>query len=82
MKQLTDIGIRRDSAEAYFADLPKLRMHYSVLKSFASGLDVCVLSNLKTGEKPEIFCCSWYRLKQGKIASLKVVFDPRPLLEK
>jgi len=71
----------REGADAYFADLPGMHMNYSVLRSFARGLDVCVLSNLRMGEKKEIFCCSWYRLKQGKIASLKVVFDPRPLLE-
>jgi hypothetical protein len=71
----------RDSADAYFADLPRMNMNYSVLRSFVRGLDVCILSNLRMGEKKEIFCCSWYRLKQGKIASLKVVFDPRPLME-
>jgi hypothetical protein len=70
---------KRDSAEAYFADLPKMNMHYSVVQSFAKGLDVCILSNLRMGAK-EVFCCSWYRLRQGKIASLKVVFDPRPFL--
>jgi hypothetical protein len=73
---------KRESADAYFADLPKMKMQYSVIQSFAKGLDVCVLSDLKQGDKPEIFCCSWYRLRQGKIASLKVVFDPRPLLGK
>jgi len=72
---------RRDGADAYFGDLPKMNMNYSVLQSFARGLDVCVLSNLRIGDQKEIFCCSWYKLKQGKIASLKVVFDPRPLLE-
>jgi hypothetical protein len=70
----------REGAEAYFADLPKMNMNYSVIRSFARGLDVCVLSKLRMGDKKEIFCCSWYILKQGKIASLKVVFDPRPLL--
>jgi hypothetical protein len=73
---------RRDSADAYFADLPKMKMRYHVLQSFAKGLDVCVLSNLTIGDKPEIFCCSWYKFRQGGIASLKVVFDPRPLLDK
>jgi len=71
---------RRDGADAYFADLPKMNMNYSVLQSFARGLDVCVLSNLRMGDKKEVFCCSWYKLRQGKIASLRVVFDPRPLL--
>ncbi|HEY4110722.1 nuclear transport factor 2 family protein, partial [Puia sp.] len=68
---------KRDGAEAYFADLAKMKMHYSVIRSFAKGLDVCVLSNLNMGDKKEIFCCSWYKFRQGKIASLKVVFDPR-----
>src|SRR6202012_6186763 len=57
----------RDSAEAYFADLPKMKMHYSVIRSFSSGKDVCILSNLRMGDKDqEIFCCSWYQFRQGK----------------
>jgi len=71
----------REGADAYFSDLPGMNLTYSVIRSFARGLDVCVLSNLRMGEKKEMFCCSWYRLRQGKIASLKVLFDPRPLLE-
>jgi hypothetical protein len=70
---------KRNGADAYFADLSKLKPQYGVVQSFARGLDVCVLSNLRM-EGKEIFCCSWYRLRQGKIASLKVLFDPRPLL--
>jgi hypothetical protein len=28
-----------------------------------------------------LFGCGWYHVEQGKISSLRVVFDPRPLVE-
>jgi len=28
-----------------------------------------------------LFTCGWYQVEDGKIRSLKVVFDPRPVLD-
>jgi hypothetical protein len=70
----------RHGAEAYYNDMKKMKLKYSIKKVFASGDDVCLLYDLKISGQT-IFCCGWYHVEDGKIDSLKVVFDPRPLLE-
>jgi len=70
---------QRNSADAYFADMRKMKFKYHVQKIFEDGNDVCVLYDIDMGKT--IFTCGWYTLKDGKIARLKVVFDPRPVLE-
>jgi hypothetical protein len=47
------------------------------------GEDVCALYDL-TFSKPAVtlFACGWYHVNRGKIDSIKVIFDPRPLLER
>ncbi len=57
-----------------------LRQHsgkYDVKKVFADGDDVCLLYDLAT-PSATVFMCSWYQVKDGKIASIHSVFDPRP----
>jgi hypothetical protein len=53
-----------------------------VVLTFVNALnDVCLLYDIDmSGTK--IFTCGWYQIKDSKIKLLKVVFDPRPLLEK
>lgn len=70
----------RDGAEAYFADMEKMQLKYDIRKAFVDRADVCLLYDL-TMEGKIIFCCGWYHVEDGKITSLKVVFDPRPILE-
>lgn len=70
----------RDGAERYFTDMEKMQLEYNIRRIFSEGNDVCVLYDLLT-EEDVIFCCGWYQLKNGKISHLRVVFDPRPLLE-
>jgi hypothetical protein len=70
----------RHGADAYFQDMQKMRLKYHVRKAFEDGNDVCLLYDLEISGKT-IFGCGWYRLAQGKISHLKVVFDPRPLLD-
>lgn len=69
----------REGADAYFKDMERMRLKYDVKKVFAEGDDVCLLSDLAISNLT-IFCCSWYRVQRGKVKSLQVVFDPRPLL--
>ncbi len=71
----------RDGADAYFSDMRKMKFKYDVKKVFADEDDVCLLYNINMGGTT-IFTCGWYKLENGKISSIKVVFDPRPLLEK
>ena len=69
----------RDGADAYFQDMEKMKFKYHVIKTFADGDDVCLFYDVDMGGTT-IFTCGWYRLEHNKIVSLKVVFDPRPLL--
>jgi len=69
----------RDGAEAYFNDMEKMKLKYDIKKAFVDENDVCLLYDLSiSGIK--IFGCGWYHLEGDMIRSLKVVFDPRPVL--
>jgi len=70
----------RNGADAYFEDMKKMMLKYEVIKAFAEGNDVCLLSDVSM-QGVTMFACSWYQLKDGKINLIKVVFDPRPALE-
>ena len=47
-------------------------------KVFVDGDDVCVICDLKTAPVPSSRTCEWYTVRDGKIASVSVVFDARP----
>jgi SnoaL-like domain len=70
----------RSGAEAYFDDMKRLRLKYDIKKTFADGPDVCLLYDLTMAGKT-LFSCGWYQVQHGKIVSLRVVFDPRPILD-
>jgi hypothetical protein len=71
---------KRDSGDAYMNDMKKMKMKYSVKMVFTNGDDIAVLLDLTTsGKTLENF--AWYHVGAGRIKSLKVIFDPRPLLE-
>jgi predicted ester cyclase len=80
-EEITFVGVlgSRDGREAYFKDMEKMKFKYDIRKIFSDGNDVCVLYEIKMGEHL-IFSCGWYQLLNGKINSIRVVFDPRPLL--
>lgn len=69
----------RDGADVYIDDMGRMKMKYTIHKVFEDGDDVCVLCDYIMGDKT-VFGCSWYQLKDGKLSSLRVVFDPRPFL--
>jgi hypothetical protein len=71
----------RNGADDYFDDMKRMKFKYDVKKAFSDENDVCLLYDINMGGAT-IFTCGWYKLENGKISSLKVVFDPRPLLEK
>ena len=70
----------RNGAEAYFRDMERMRLKYDIKKVFADDNDVCLFYDLHMSDMT-IFGCGWYHVENGKITSLKVVFDPRPVLE-
>jgi ketosteroid isomerase-like protein len=47
-------------------------------KVFADGDDVCVIYDLTTAPVPSSRTCEWYQVRDGKVASVSVVFDARP----
>ena len=71
----------RDGADVYIKDMEKMKFKYKIKKAFEDGTDVCLLYDIDMGGKKTIFTCGWYQLKNNKIKMLKVVFDPRPVLE-
>ncbi len=80
--ELTFDGVlgKRNGADAYFQDMEKMKFKYKVLKVFSDGNDVCLFYDVDMGSASAL-TCGWYHLKYGKINSLKVVFDPRPVIE-
>jgi hypothetical protein len=73
-----------DRAEPYLKyfehlDLPKL----DIKKEFADSNDVCILHELNFGTPPVTsLVCSWFHVDDnGKISSIRVVFDPRPFVQ-
>lgn len=70
----------REGGDAYFRDMKRMRLKYDVKKAFADGDDVCLLFDV-TMAGVTVFCAGWYQLSDGKIRSVRVIFDPRPVLE-
>ena len=72
-----------DRAEPYL----KYYEHQNVppldIKEFADSNDVCLLSQVTYREPPvTIFVCVWYHVNDdGKISSIRLVFDPRPFVQ-
>jgi ketosteroid isomerase-like protein len=68
-------------ADSYVASLEQLSgivTGAEKQKVFVDGDDVCVIYDLKTAPIPSSRTCEWYRMRDGKIASVSVVFDARP----
>ena len=70
----------RQGGDVYFKDMERMRLKYDVKKVFVDGNDVCLYYDLAISGG-NIFCSAWYQVTNGRIQSLKVVFDPRPILE-
>jgi SnoaL-like domain len=73
------LGSRR-GAEAYFRDMEPMHIRYSVKKVLVEGKDVSVFYDLNLSGAT-LLGSAWYEVESGKIQSLRVVFDPRPLLK-
>jgi len=58
-------------------------LHQEVRKIFVDGDDVCVLADLSIAKVPgvRLFGCGWFQVKEGKIVSIRTIFDPRPLAQ-
>lgn len=69
----------RDNASVYIKDMKQMKFKYKILQAFTAGEDVCFWYQITMGEKT-ILASGWYEIKDEKIQSLQVLFDPRPLL--
>lgn len=80
---LSFVGVlgTRDGADAYFADMKKMKLKYDVKKIVADNEDVCLFYDIAMGGDVTVFASGWYQVENDKISSFKVIFDPRPLLE-
>ena len=68
-------------ADSYLASLRQLSgivTGADTQKVFVDGDDVCIIYDLKTVPVPRSRTCEWYHVRDGKIASVSVVFDARP----
>jgi hypothetical protein len=68
-------------ADSYLASLRHLSqivLGAGKRKVFVDADDVCVICDLKTAPVPTSRTCEWYHIRDGKIASVSVVFDARP----
>lgn len=64
------------SPDEFLKMMEKQRGKYEIKKVFVDGNDVCLLYDFVT-EKVTAFFCSWYQVRDGKIASIQTIFDPR-----
>jgi hypothetical protein len=69
----------REGADIYVEDMRKMKFKYKILKAFADAEDVCVLYDINMSGLT-IYTAGWYKVRDNKIKSLKVVFDPRPIV--
>jgi SnoaL-like domain len=69
----------RDGADAYLKEIERLRLKFDIRKIFAENEDVCVLYDI-TVSGITLFACGWFQVEAGRVRSLRVTFDPRPLL--
>ena len=68
----------RDGAAAYFTDMERMRFKYAIKSVIAEGEEVAALFDV-TIQGKAILTAGWYHLTEGKINSIRVIFDPRPL---
>ncbi len=86
-RNYADEGVRfegvlgsRDGADVYFKDMEQMKLKYDIKKVFVEGNDVCLFYDVRISGI-SVFSCGWYLVENDKIRSIKVLFDPRPILE-
>ncbi|RFM30090.1 nuclear transport factor 2 family protein [Deminuibacter soli] len=81
-EELAFIGVlgTRNGADAYFNDMKRMKFHYDVMKVFTDEEDVCVFYDVYMNEMP-VPAFGWYHVENEKINMIRVIFDPRPVLE-
>lgn len=70
----------RDGADAYFNDMKRMKFKYDIKKVLADDDDVCLFYDINMGNVT-VFSCGWYHIRNSKIDTIRVLFDPRPVIE-
>ncbi len=70
----------QQGANAYFTEIKNLQPEYDLKNIFCEGDDVCLVYNFHVSGMI-ILGCGLYHVKNNKIDCLKIIFDPRPLLD-
>ena len=69
----------RTGGDAYLHDMRRIRIKYDVRKVFVDSADAFRHDLTLSGVL--VYGCGWYHVEAGRVTSLRVVFDPRPVLE-
>lgn len=64
------------SPDDFIGMLRSYKGKYDVKKVFSDGEDVCLIYHLATPAGTALMC-SWYQVREGEIASVQSIFDPR-----
>lgn len=70
----------RNSADVYINDMKKMKFKYEIEKVFENKNEVCLIYDINMGRGESIKTCGVYTLEDAKLSSLKVLFDPRPVV--
>ena len=77
--QFTGVLGSREGADNYINDMSRMKFKYDIKKIFADDSDVCLWYDINMGDKT-VLTAGWYQVRQARITSLRVLFDPRPVL--
>ncbi len=77
MKHIYPLG-KEENAESYIKVIERIRPKFDIRKIFVDGNDVCVLYDT-TAMGVTLFASGWFQVRDNKVSSLTVVFDPRAL---
>jgi ketosteroid isomerase-like protein len=69
-----------DSCTKGIEGMSQIVTDIAVQKVFVDGDDVLTWFDLHTSVAPPCPTANWIRVENGKIVSIRVAFDPRPLL--
>ena len=71
----------RNGADEYLHEMERVHLKFDILKIVAEDEDVCVMYDITVADTT-LFACGWFRVEAGTVRSMRVTFDPRPLLAK
>jgi ketosteroid isomerase-like protein len=70
----------RDGADASLDEVQQRSLKFGIREVIAEGNEVAVFYDLSTSGMT-LFAAGWFQIKDGKVILIRVVFDPRPILE-